>query len=100
MKRFSTENKHCSSYRDVLEEYPDKDGSYLSKVLAGIVNTGMLRKLSWDLYCIIPPIAAPVTYPSDLPRDLPHRPTQRPTPETYHVQTSGLLGPVTVLYTN
>jgi hypothetical protein len=50
MKRFSTENKHCFSYRDVLEEYPDKDGSYLSKVLAAMVSTGMLMKLFLDLY--------------------------------------------------
>ena len=65
MKRFSTENKHCFSYRDVLEEYPDKDGSYLSKILAAMVNTGMLMKLSRDLYCIIPLSADPESYSPD-----------------------------------
>jgi len=65
MKRFSTENKHCFSYRDVLKEYPDKDGSYLSKILAAMVNTGMLMKLSRDLYCIIPLNADPESYSPD-----------------------------------
>jgi predicted transcriptional regulator of viral defense system len=66
MKRFSTENKHCFSYRDVLEEYPDKDGSYLSKFLTAMVNTGMLMKLLRDLYCIIPLSADPESYPPSL----------------------------------
>ena len=65
IKKFSAENKNCFSYGDVLVEYPDKDRSYLSKVLAAMVNTGMLMKLARDLYCIIPLSADPVGYSPD-----------------------------------
>lgn len=65
IKKFSAENKNCFSYGDVLVEYPDKDRSYLSKVLAAMVNTGMLMKLSRNLYCIIPLSADPETYSPD-----------------------------------
>ena len=65
IKKFSAENKNCFSYGDVLVEYPDKDRSYLSKVLAAMVNTGILMKLSRDLYCIIPLSADPESYSPD-----------------------------------
>jgi hypothetical protein len=45
IKKFSAENKRCFSYKDVISEYPDKDHSYLSKVLAAMVRLGMLMKL-------------------------------------------------------
>ena len=52
IKKFSAENKRCFSYKDVITEYPDKDHSYLSKVLAAMVRLGMLMKLSLDVYKI------------------------------------------------
>ncbi len=65
IKQFSMENKNCFSYSDVLETFPDKDRSYLSKVLVDMINTGMLMKLSRDLYFIIPLNADPETYSPD-----------------------------------
>ena len=41
--KFSTENKRCFSYQDEIKEYPDKDPSYLSKVLAAMVRLGLFR---------------------------------------------------------
>jgi len=43
IKKFSTENKRCFSYQDEIKEYPDKDPSYLSKVLAAMVRLGLFR---------------------------------------------------------
>ena len=65
IKKFSVENKSCFSYKDVITEYPDKDHSYLSKVLAAMVRLGMLMKLSRDVYHIIPLSADPQTYSPD-----------------------------------
>ena len=65
IKRFSAENKSCFSYKDVIAEYPDKDHSYLTKVLAAMVRSGMLMKLSRDVYHIIPLSADPLTYSPD-----------------------------------
>ena len=62
IKKFSAENKSCFSYKDVIAEYPDKDHSYLSKVLAVMVRLGMLMKLSRDVYHIFPLSADPQTY--------------------------------------
>ena len=62
IKKFSAENKSCFGYKDVIREYPDKDYSYLSKVLAAMVELGMLMKLSRDVYHIIPLSADPQTY--------------------------------------
>ena len=65
IKKFSTQNKSCFSYKDVIAKYPDKDPSYLSKVLAVMVRSGMLLKLSRDVYHIIPLSADPQTYSPD-----------------------------------
>jgi len=65
IKKFSTENKRCFSYKDVIKEYPDKDPSYLSQVLAAMVRMGMLMKISRDVYHIIPLSADPQTYSPD-----------------------------------
>ena len=59
IKKFSAENKSCLSYKDVITEFPEKDHSYLSKVLATMVRLGMLMKLSRDVYHIIPRSADP-----------------------------------------
>ena len=65
IKKFAAENKSCFSYKDVIAGYPDKDHSYLSKVLATMVRLGMLMKLSRDVYHIIPLSADPKTYSPD-----------------------------------
>jgi predicted transcriptional regulator of viral defense system len=65
LKKFSAENKRFFSYKDVIGEYPDKDRSYLSKVLAIMVEWGMLMKISRDLYHIIPLSVDPQTYSPD-----------------------------------
>ena len=65
IKNFSTGNRSCFSYKDVITEYPDKDHSYLSKTLAAMIRLGMLMKLSRDVYHIIPLSADPQTYSPD-----------------------------------
>jgi len=65
IKRFSLKNKNCFSYKDLIAEYPDKDRSYLSKTLAGMVRMGMLLKLYRDVYHIIPLGADPQAYSPD-----------------------------------
>jgi len=65
IKKFSSKNKNCFSYKDVLAEHPDMDRSYLSKVLAAMVRMGMLMKIYRDSYYIIPLSAAPETYSPD-----------------------------------
>jgi len=62
IKKFSAGKKSCFSYKDVIREYPDKDHSYLSKVLASMVRLGMIMKLSRDVYHIVPLSADPQTY--------------------------------------
>lgn len=65
IKKFSAENKRYFSYKDVIAEYPDKDRSFLSKVLAEMVRAGMLMKLARDVYHILPLSADPKTYSPD-----------------------------------
>lgn len=65
IKNFSTKNMNFFSYKDVIAEYPEKDRSYLSKVLAAMVNMGMLMKLCRDVYHILPLRADLRTYSPD-----------------------------------
>ena len=65
IKKFSAKNKNCFRYKDVIAEFPDKDRSHLSKVLASMVSMGMLMKLYRDLYCIIPLSTNPETFSPD-----------------------------------
>lgn len=65
IKKLSAENRSCFGYKDVITEYPDKDHSYLSKVLTTMVRLGMLMELSRDVYHIIPLSADPQTYSPD-----------------------------------
>ena len=65
IKRFSSESKSCFSYKDVIEEYPDTDRGYLSKVLSAMVRTGMLIKIHRDVYHIVPLSEDPQTYSPD-----------------------------------
>lgn len=54
IKRFSGNDLDCFTYQDIVSEYPDKDKIYLSKVLSGMVEKGMLIKLNRNLYHIVP----------------------------------------------
>jgi len=54
IKRFSSNDRDCFTYKDVVIEYPDTDKIYLSKVLSGMVKKGMLIKLNRNLYHIVP----------------------------------------------
>lgn len=65
IKALFAKNRNCFRYKDVLEEFPHKDHSYLSKILASMVDRGMLMKLSRDLYYIIPLNANPDSYTPD-----------------------------------
>ena len=65
IKKFSAKNKNCFSYKDVIAEFPDKDRSHLSKVLATMIRMGMLMKLNRDVYLITPLSADPHTYSPD-----------------------------------
>ena len=65
IKKFSAENKSCFPYKDVITEYPDKDHSYLFRVLAAMVRSGMLMRISRDVYHIVPLSADPQAYSPD-----------------------------------
>jgi len=54
IKRFSGNDQDCFTYQDIVEEYPDTDKIYLSKVLSGMIEKGMLIKLSRNVYHIVP----------------------------------------------
>lgn len=54
IKRFSGNDQDCFSYQDIVKEYANKDNIYLSKVLSGMVDKGMLIKLSRGIYHIVP----------------------------------------------
>ncbi len=65
IKRFSGSDQDCFTYQDVVSEYPDVDKIYLSKVLSGMVEKGMLIKLNHGLYHIVPSSADVNTYIPD-----------------------------------
>ncbi len=54
IKRFSGIDQDCFTYNDVLREYPNTHKIQLSKILAGMVEKGMLIKLNRDLYHVVP----------------------------------------------
>jgi len=65
IKRFSGADQDCFTFQDVLLEYPDANRIYLSRVLAGMVEKGMLVKLNRNLYHIVPSSADPNKYIPD-----------------------------------
>lgn len=65
IKKFSGADQYCFTFQDVLLEYPDANRIYLSRVLAGMVEKGMLMKLNRDLYYIVPSSADPNKYIPD-----------------------------------
>ena len=54
IKRFSGNDQDCFTFGDIVVKYPDTDKIYLSKVLSGMIEKGMLIKLSRNIYHIVP----------------------------------------------
>lgn len=54
IRKFSGNDQDCFNFQDIIKEYPDTDKIYLSKVLSGMIDKGMLIKLSRNLYHIVP----------------------------------------------
>ncbi len=65
IKRFSSDYQDCFSYQDVVKEYSNKDTIYLSKVLSGMIDKGMLIKLGRGIYHIVPISADAKNYTPD-----------------------------------
>ncbi len=65
IKTFSGDDQECFSYQDVVKKYFRIDKIYLSKVLSGMVDKGMLIKLSRGLYHIVPTSADSDNYIPD-----------------------------------
>jgi len=65
IKKFSGADQDCFTFQDVLSEYPGANRIYLSRVLAGMVEKGMLIKLNRNLYHIVPLSADPNKYIPD-----------------------------------
>jgi len=54
IKKFSGNDQDCFNFQEIIAEYPDTDKIYLSKVLSGMIERGMLIKLSRNIYHIVP----------------------------------------------
>ena len=54
IKKFSGNGQDCFTFQDIVVEYPDTDRIYLSKVLSGMMEKGMLIRLSRNIYHIVP----------------------------------------------
>ena len=65
IKKFSGNDQDCFTFQDVVEEYPAKAKVYLSKVLAAMMEKGMLIKLSRNIYYIVPSSEDARTYIPD-----------------------------------
>jgi len=65
IKKFSGNDQVCFTFQDIVTTYPDTDKIYLSKVLSGMMEKGMLIKLSRNLYHIVPSSAESNTYIPD-----------------------------------
>lgn len=65
IKRFASRNMLGFTLQDVAGDFPDKNRVYLAKVLAEMVDLGVLCKISRNIYHIIPLNADPQTYAPD-----------------------------------
>ncbi|MFO7671327.1 MAG: hypothetical protein R6W31_16835 [Bacteroidales bacterium] len=65
MKHFSGKNTLGFTFRDVTREFPGKNPVFLSRILAEMVEKGMLFKITRGYYHIIPIHANPETYVPD-----------------------------------
>jgi len=62
INQFSSKNVLGFRFQDVVREFSGKHPAHLTKILADMVDKGMLRKIARDNYHIIPLNADPVTY--------------------------------------
>ncbi len=62
IKQFSGRNTFGFRFRDVVKEFPEKHSVYLARILADMVDKGMLCKVTRNIYHIIPINADPETY--------------------------------------
>ncbi|MFH0757125.1 MAG: hypothetical protein V2B15_07560 [Bacteroidota bacterium] len=65
MKQFSSRNTFGFTFQDVAMEFPEKNPVHLARILAGMVDEGMLCKITRDIYHVIPLHADPETYVPD-----------------------------------
>lgn len=65
IKQFSTRNVYGFTFQDVVTEFPEKNPVHLARILADMVEEGMLCKIARDIYHIIPLNADPETYVPD-----------------------------------
>jgi predicted transcriptional regulator of viral defense system len=65
IKKFSSSNILGFSLQDLSREFPGKNRAYLCKVLADMVDMGMLYKIGQGIYHIIPVHSDPETYVPD-----------------------------------
>ncbi len=62
IKQFSSRNSFGFTLQDVVREFPEKNSVHLARILASMVDKGMLCKISRNNYHIIPLNADPETY--------------------------------------
>ena len=65
IKQFSSRNRFGFTFQDVVKEFPEKNPVHLARILAAMVEEGMLCKITRDNYHIIPYHADPETYVPD-----------------------------------
>lgn len=65
IKQFSSKNMFGFTLHDVAEEFPQNSPCFLAKTLSSMAGTGMLKKITRDIYHIIPLHADPDTYVPD-----------------------------------
>ena len=62
IRQFSRKNMYGFTFLDVIREFPEKNRVYLARMLADMVDKGMLYKIAHCNYNIIPLNADPDTY--------------------------------------
>jgi predicted transcriptional regulator of viral defense system len=62
IKHFSSKNMFGFTFQDVARAFPEKNRVHLARILAEMVNKGMLSKITRGHYHIIPINADPQTY--------------------------------------
>jgi predicted transcriptional regulator of viral defense system len=65
IKQFSSRNSCGFKLQDVVREFPEKNRVYLGRLLANMVDKGMLKKIARDNYHIVPFNADAETYSPD-----------------------------------
>ena len=65
IRKFSGNDQDCFSFPDVVNEYPESDKIYLSKILSAMLEKGMLIKISRSVYHIVPSSEDSETYIPD-----------------------------------